>query len=188
MESIELQKKLLNTEYVYCLSNTSFCPNILKVGWTRHNPAYRANQLYTTGIPTPFKIEFLILTNQGKCLESRIHSYLSRCRISGSREFFNISVSDLRDILKNKFGLTLIQISDILEHLPKITRVRKHKKKQLNLCKLNSLNCTTNEQPLINSEELNNIFDKFRYHPSPPSSPRNKVNIFDEFRYRPSTP
>ena len=66
METIELQKKLLNTEYVYCLSNSSFCPNILKVGWTRNNPAYRANQLYTTGIPTPFKIEFFFLFSKGQ--------------------------------------------------------------------------------------------------------------------------
>ena len=71
MEVSELKRKLLNTEYVYCLSNTSFSPDILKIGWTRHNPAYRANQLYTTGLPTPFKIEFL--TNQGK--GSREESY-----------------------------------------------------------------------------------------------------------------
>ena len=188
METIELQKKLLNTEYVYCLSNSSFCPNILKVGWTRNNPAYRANQLYTTGIPTPFKIEFLILTNQGKCLESRIHNYLSRCRISGSREFFNISVSDLRDILKNKFGLTLIQIADIIEHLPIVNYRQKHKKKSLNLCQHNLSLSPTKTSSLINSDELTDLFARFRYNPSPPGSPQNKVNMFDEFKYRPSTP
>ena len=72
----QINKKILNTEYVYCLSNKSFNSDILKVGWTRYNPTLRASQLYTTGLPTPFVIEFLVLTNYGKELEGKYtHTY-----------------------------------------------------------------------------------------------------------------
>ena len=188
MNPSDISKKLLNTEYVYCLSNKSFSPNVLKVGWTRNNPAYRANQLYTTGLPTPFKIEFLILTQHGRSLEGRIHKYLSRCRISGSREFFNIPLSDLREILTKTFSLDLIQISDIIDHLPKIDNNNKHKKKPLSNYNFQTDSWSTTEPPLVAPEELENMFARFRYQPSPPNTPPEEKNIFDKFRYRPTTP
>ena len=186
MELSELKRKLLNTEYVYCLSNTSFSPDILKIGWTRHNPAYRANQLYTTGLPTPFKIEFLILTHEGKSLEGRIHDYFSRCRVSGSREFFKISLSDLQNILTTKFSLKLIQLSDIIEHLPKQDKISKTKRSlPCNNSDIN--NYSDNEPSYVDKTELENMFAKFRYEPSPPNSPRENINMFEKFKYRPTS-
>ena len=96
-------------EYVYCLSNKSFNENLVKIGWTTKEPRMRAQQLYTTGVPTPFKIEFFIKTYDGRTLESRIHSYLSRLRKNNSREFFVISVDELRKILIDKMYLTLTE-------------------------------------------------------------------------------
>lgn len=186
MEISELKRKLLNTEFVYCLSNTSFDPDILKIGWTRYNPAYRANQLYTTGLPTPFKIEFLILTHEGKSLEKRIHDYFSRCRVSGSREFFKISLYDLQNILTNKFSLKLIQLSDIIEHLPKQDKTNKTKRSLL--CNNSDINSYSDNEPsYVDKTELENMFAKFRYEPSPPNSPRETINMFDKFKYRPTS-
>ena len=125
MESSITNTKLLDTEYVYCMSNASFCSNIVKVGWTRYNPALRANQLFTTGVPTPFVVEFMVMTAHGHDLERRIHNHLARCRVSGSREFFNISVSDLRNVLREKFSLTMVQLSDVVDQMPKVHSNRK---------------------------------------------------------------
>jgi hypothetical protein len=94
-------------EYVYCMTNKSFNNDLVKIGWTTNNPNKRAQQLYTTGVPKPFTIEFIIKTPDGRALESRIHSYLSHCRENNSREFFNISVTDLRKILNETMKLTL---------------------------------------------------------------------------------
>ena len=94
-------------EYVYCMTNKSFNNDLVKIGWTTNDPNKRAQQLYTTGVPNPFTIEFIIKTLDGRTLESRIHSYLARYRESKSREFFNISVQDVRDILEKKLNLTL---------------------------------------------------------------------------------
>ncbi len=186
MQTSELKKKLLNTEYVYCLSNTSFSPDILKIGWTRYNPAYRANQLYTTGLPTPFKIEFLILTREGKSLEGRIHEYFSRCRVSGSREFFNISLPELQNTLTTKFSLKLFQLSDIIEHLPK--QDKNHKPKKLMSSNSSDVhNYSYNEPSHLDESEVENMFAKFRYQPSPPNIPTTNINMFDKFKYRPTS-
>ena len=94
-------------EYVYCMTNKSFNSDLVKIGWTKNDPNKRAQQLYTTGVPSPFTIEFVIKTQDGRALETRIHSYLSHCRVNNSREFFNINVQDLRNILNEKMKLTL---------------------------------------------------------------------------------
>ena len=44
-------------EYVYVLSNPSFNENLLKIGFTRKNPIERAEELCTSGLPTPFVVE-----------------------------------------------------------------------------------------------------------------------------------
>lgn len=94
-------------EYVYCMSNKSFSNDLVKIGWTTNKPTLRAQQLYTTGVPTPFKIEFIIKTPDGRSLEARLHSYFSPQRENNSREFFNINVQELRQILTDEFKLTL---------------------------------------------------------------------------------
>lgn len=175
----------LNTEYVYCMSNKSFCPNMVKVGWTRNNPALRANQLFTTGVPTPFIVEFMVLTASGHDLERRIHNYLSKCRVSGSREFFNISVADLRVVLKEKFSLTLIQLSDVIDQMPKIENKRNNTRRDkwisLKDSKLNEMSEETSEEII---ENLGSMFDRFRYDgPLFISNPSKPALNLDRFRY-----
>lgn len=182
MQSSITNTKLLNTEYVYCMSNASFCPNIVKVGWTRNNPALRANQLFTTGVPTPFVVEFMVMTAHGYDLERRIHNHLARCRVSGSREFFNISVSDLRNVLREKFSLTMVQLSDVVDQMPKVhsnrkSAVRKDKWKSFKNTQLSE----ASPEPTQNSELM---FDRFRYNgPLFVSKSCETGSMFDNFRY-----
>ena len=185
MQSSAINTKLLNTEYVYCMSNTSFCPNILKVGWTKNNPALRANQLYTTGVPTPFVVEFMILTAHGHDLERRLHNHLARCRVSGSREFFNISISELRTVLIEKFSLTLVNLSDVIDQMPKVDNIRKSKSRSRYLAPIKTI--LPDEPTDDDSDELTSMFDKYRYRPpSPITSTDDDELSFDRFRYRPS--
>lgn len=176
--------KLLNTEYVYCMSNASFCADMVKVGWTRNNPALRANQLFTTGVPTPFVVEFMILTAHGHDLERRIHNHLARCRVSGSREFFNISVSELRSVLREKFSLTLVQLSDVVDQMPKVhssrnSNTRRDKWKSF---KDTQVSETSEEEPPDKSDSM---FDRFRYDGSLfISKSSDQESMFDRFRYR----
>lgn len=185
MQSSIINTKLLNTEYVYCMSNASFCPNMVKVGWTRNNPALRASQLFTTGVPTPFIVEFMILTAHGHDLERRIHNHLAKCRVSGSREFFNISIADLRTMLREKFSLSLVQPSDVVDQMPKVHSCRKSKS-NTHRDKWKSIKNT----PSIvssdkTSDEPDSMFDRFRYR-DPLIIPKTPVQetTFDRFRYR----
>ena len=101
---------IMNTQeqYVYVLSNTSFEDDVLKIGWTREHPRIRAINLHTSGIPTPFIIEFVIITNEGSNLEKIIHEHIKQYRINFNREFFKISKDKLKEILQNELNLDIV--------------------------------------------------------------------------------
>jgi hypothetical protein len=100
-------------EYVYIMSNESFTDDTFKIGWTRDNPKIRANTLQTSGVPTPFIIEYIINTSDGSTLEKLIHKHLKTYRIKDNREFFKISKDTLKEILTTELNLELKQIDDV---------------------------------------------------------------------------
>ena len=98
--------ELNTTQYVYCFSNPSLGNN-LKIGYSRQYPTIRAQELSKTSVPTPFKVEFIIHTENGSNLESKIHKHLRNYRVTEKREFFNILIDELKTILVNEMGLEL---------------------------------------------------------------------------------
>ena len=95
-------------QYVYCLSNPDYITNLYKIGFTQKNPKVRANELYSTGVPSEFTIEFIIETPDGKLLEKLIHDKLKKYRINKNREFFKIPMMSLKNIIENELQLKLI--------------------------------------------------------------------------------
>lgn len=89
-----------NEQYVYIMSNLSFPDDILKIGYTRDHPNIRANDLYTTGLPTPFIVDYIIITPDGSKLEKTIHEHIKQYRTNSNREFFKIQKYELVKILK----------------------------------------------------------------------------------------
>ena len=80
--------------YVYIMTNPAF-PNLVKIGKSGRNPVeFRAYELYTTGVPEPFKVEYCISVRGHRNLEARIHASLDDCRPNKGREFFQIPVPD----------------------------------------------------------------------------------------------
>ena len=69
------------------MSNPSFPGDVLKIGWTREHPNKRANDLHTSGIPTPFIVEYVIITSEGSKLEKQIHEHIKIYRINSNRAF-----------------------------------------------------------------------------------------------------
>ena len=100
-------------EYVYVMSNPSYSDDYLKIGWTREHPLIRADDLHTSGIPTPFVVEFVMITPEGSKLEKIIHEHIKKYRIHSKREFFNISKNTLSEILTNELKLELKLITEI---------------------------------------------------------------------------
>ena len=97
--------------YVYVLSNPSM-PGLVKIGMSSAGGHVRAKQLYQTGVPTPFVIEFQIYTSGYKEIEAELHSRLDSCRLDG-REFFRVDVDDaVVEVLNVAAGNYSMTVSD----------------------------------------------------------------------------
>lgn len=75
--------------WVYVLSHPNM-PKLVKVGQSSQDPDIRANELYTTGLPGPFHIEYKGLFENYAQLERLVHTFLSEHRVNNNREFFEI--------------------------------------------------------------------------------------------------
>jgi len=115
-------------QYVYVMSNSSFPEDVLKIGWTREHPNIRAADLHTSGIPNPFIVEYVIITQEGSKLEKLIHERIKTYRINSNREFFKISKDELTKILVNELNLELTPITEILTQ----NNIKKSNNKKVN--------------------------------------------------------
>ena len=71
--------------YVYVLSNESM-PGLYKIGCTYKNPSKRARDLYSTGVPAPFVVEYCVHIENYTYIEKVAHSNLSNYNYN--KEFF----------------------------------------------------------------------------------------------------
>lgn len=100
--------------YVYILSNPSM-PGLVKIGRTTRSVEQRANELWQTGVPTPFVIDHFVLTPNCEELEARMHDSFSRCRVNGCREFFDSNKADV-ECLRDELDCALkCQIEEFVE-------------------------------------------------------------------------
>lgn len=91
--------------HVYVISNVgSFGEHIYKVGMTRRLvPEDRVKDLGDASVPFPFDIHAMIETEDAPALESKLHRLLNGVRvnkINHRKEFFNISLSDLKEFVQ----------------------------------------------------------------------------------------
>lgn len=79
--------------FVYVLSNPAM-PGLVKVGSTDRTANIRADELYTTGVPSPYKVEFRAITSNPKDAEKEAHRLLDAHRPTPKREFFEVSLEE----------------------------------------------------------------------------------------------
>jgi hypothetical protein len=79
--------------WIYVLSHPAI-PEMVKIGQTGADPTKRAAELFTTGLPNPFRIEYSALYDDYANLERRVHLDLSEHRISHDREFFRVDARE----------------------------------------------------------------------------------------------
>ena len=104
-------KKLLLNGWIYCLSNPSI-PNLYKIGMTKKTPESRAKELYKTGLPEQFVIEFAKNVNEPMEKEKSIHKLLKNERHNPSREFFCSDLSKIKNIFSLCDGVDWEPIKD----------------------------------------------------------------------------
>lgn len=76
--------------YVYIISNKAM-PGIFKIGFTLKDPALRAKELDSTGVPYPFIVEYEILVDEPYTLEQHVHKALRSQR--EGKEWFRCDFS-----------------------------------------------------------------------------------------------
>lgn len=85
---------------VYVLTNPAM-PGLVKIGYTTQEDANtRIGQLYTTGVPVPFKLEFACKVRNAEEVERALHLAFAPNRINPKREFFQIDPDQAIVILR----------------------------------------------------------------------------------------
>ena len=95
--------------WIYIARNPSFS-GLLKIGYSDRDPSIRMEELYSTGVPTPFVLLYIVLIDNAYEVEQKIHSELELCRDSKSREFFRCQLEKVLavfDKLKKNSMLTV---------------------------------------------------------------------------------
>ena len=87
----------VNAGWVYCLSNKGM-PGIYKIGKTKISPEERAKQLYTTGVPYPFKIEMAKYVTEYHKKEKSFQKILNQYSCNHSREFFEADIAIILEL------------------------------------------------------------------------------------------
>jgi hypothetical protein len=85
---------------VYVVTNPAM-PGLVKIGRTTHEEAQmRLGQLYSTGVPFPFKLEFACRVVNPDEVEAALHTAFAPNRVNPRREFFQIEAGQAIAILK----------------------------------------------------------------------------------------
>jgi hypothetical protein len=85
---------------VYVLTNPAM-PGLVKIGRTSTEDAVaRIAQLYSTGVPFPFKLEFACKVDNPDEVEQALHRAFAPNRVNPKREFFSIEPDQATAILK----------------------------------------------------------------------------------------
>ena len=89
--------------YVHILSNESM-PGLVKIGRSISSGRNRAKEIYQTGVPTPFKLEFELYCDDCVELEHIVHQRLERNRPNPNREFFKLEVYEAIQAVMGEFA------------------------------------------------------------------------------------
>ena len=85
---------------VYVITNPAM-PNLVKIGRTSQEEAgTRIAQLYTTGVPVPFNLEYACRVQNSEEVEKALHIAFGPSRVNPKREFFSIAPEQAIAILK----------------------------------------------------------------------------------------
>lgn len=116
--------------YIYCFSNP-FMPGIFKIGMTERNPIARleeANASDTWRPPAPYIIEFAKKVSEVKDKEAMLHTIMDKYRVHPRREFFKISLEEVRSLFNAFDG----EIWSVQQQQPRIPRALRELKDYLN--------------------------------------------------------
>ncbi len=125
-----------NKGYVYVLSNP-YMPGLVKIGMTtRCDVNTRVKELYSTGVPVAFEVEYACMVSLADCakIETALHRAFAPQRINSQREFFEIKPSQAIAILElfdNRIEATQELSEQIEETLNEDDKIAQKKARRL---------------------------------------------------------
>ncbi len=127
---------------VYVLTNEAI-PGLVKIGMTTlDDPSQRADQLYTTGVPLPFDVEYSAKVPRAKDIEAALHNAFRDSRVNPKREFFEIQADQAIGILK------LFDLEETTDEL------RDTFKKSISAAEQSAVEKARRRRPPLNFEEM----------------------------------
>lgn len=109
---IEYRQANEKAGYVYIISNIgAFGENIYKIGMTRRdNPQERIDELGDASVPFNFDVHAMIFSDDAPALEAALHRAFEDRKlnmVNRRREFFNVSLDEIKQVVKNNFDKTV---------------------------------------------------------------------------------
>lgn len=99
-------RKKINTHkgegkyWIYVMSNESM-PGLFRIGYTTSTPEEKATQISKSkGVPSPFKVEYSYKCHEGEFFEYEIHKTLDSYRVTDDREFFQVSLEEIKKVIE----------------------------------------------------------------------------------------
>ena len=98
--------------YVYVISNIgAFGENVYKIGMTRRlDPQDRIDELGDASVPFNFDVHVMIFSDDAPALESALHRAFEDKKVNmvnQRREFFNVSLEEIKKVIKEHFDKTV---------------------------------------------------------------------------------
>jgi hypothetical protein len=91
---------VVESQIIYILTNPAM-PGLIKIGMTeRGRVDDRMQELYSTGVPLPFKCFFAYKVENARKAEDALHHAFGETRINPKREFFTVAPDRVATILK----------------------------------------------------------------------------------------
>lgn len=119
IKDIDYREANQRAGYVYIISNIgSFGENVYKIGMTRRlDPTERVSELGDASVPFNFDIHAMIFSDDAPALEAALHRAFEDKKlnmVNTRREFFNVSLEEIKEVVKKNFDKTVefIEVPD----------------------------------------------------------------------------
>lgn len=112
LTDIDYRQANMKAGYVYIISNIgSFGENIYKIGMTRRlDPQDRVDELGDASVPFNFDVHAMIFSDDAPALEAALHRAFANRKlnmVNQRREFFNVTLDEIKDVIKKNFDKTV---------------------------------------------------------------------------------
>ena len=119
------------------MSNASFADGRIKIGMSASDPTRRKEELYSTGVPEPFTLEYYAFVEDFESIEKNVHLSLNSYRPNKNREFFNCSIEKAISTIRE---LSEIRYEEYVEAIPtfpnNLIGIKKYMQQRYIICPL----------------------------------------------------